>query len=87
MSSSEKEAREEVAYQELASAIFDGLASLYRPAMNAIREATGSSRGTAELERYLPLQRDFEAKLRELEEKLTKIAELNGYHHQYPDPD
>ncbi|SPX87813.1 hypothetical protein [Mycobacteroides abscessus] len=87
MSSSEKKTQEEVAYRELASAIFDGLASLYKPAMDAIRKASGSSRGMAELDRYRPLQRDFETKLFELEGKLTKIAELNGYRHQYPETD
>lgn len=86
MSFGEKKAQEEDAYRELASAIFDGLDSLYKPAMAAIRKASDPSRGLVAIECATPAKHDFEIVLGELEEKLTKITERNGYHHEYPDP-
>ncbi|SHW53877.1 hypothetical protein [Mycobacteroides abscessus] len=83
--SSNKEKFQKDPYQELASAIFDGLDSLFQPVLNAIRNAGDPSQGLAAIDRYVPAQRDFETKFRELEAKLTEIAERNGYHHQYPD--
>ncbi|WP_157931836.1 hypothetical protein [Mycobacteroides abscessus] len=83
MSPSEKKSQEDP-YQELASAIFDGLDSLFQPALDSIRNAGDPSRGLAAMDRYVSAQRDFEIKFRELEAKLTEIAERNGYHHQYP---
>ncbi|SLB64704.1 hypothetical protein [Mycobacteroides abscessus] len=72
-------------YHELASAIFEGLDALYKPAMAAIRKASDPSRGLVAIECATPAKHDFEIVLRELEEKLTKIAERNGYHHEYSD--
>lgn len=84
MSPKGKNSREDP-YHELASAVFEGLDALYKPAMSAIRRASDPSRGLVAIECATPAKHDFEIVLRELEEKLTKIAERNGYHHQYPD--
>ncbi|MBA0045427.1 hypothetical protein [Mycobacteroides abscessus] len=84
MSPSDKKSPED-SYRELASAVFDGLDSLFQPVLNAIRKASDLNQGLAAMDRYVPAQRDFEVKFRELEARLTEITERNGYHHQYPD--